>query len=145
MDVMSSIWPSTTHTHTKTDPHLSCMVVKTHYCRSTTLNLNRKTSQLFLWDIRLHNDRELDQMWCAVKEWHLYLCSFDFVSSSTAPAFEIRQNFTFFSIQTRLHLTPPLLLNYRSWTYTRAVYIEIKKTTQICLYEERIFNRWICD
>lgn len=35
------------------------------------------------------------------------------VACAAAPACEVRQNFTFLTIQTRLHLTPPLLSYYR--------------------------------
>lgn len=121
MDVTSSSWPSVTHMNTKTD---------WTYC--TTLHYNTCLSIAHIWDLFNVSVISLRHQWLrmrwAGKEWRLYLCSFDFVSSSTAPASEIRQNFTFFSIQTRFHLTPPLLLDYRSWTHTSSVYTN--NTTQ---------------
>lgn len=38
-----------------------------------------------------------------------------FVACAAAPACEVGQDFTFLAVQTRLHLTPPLLSNYRCY------------------------------
>lgn len=47
-----------------------------------------------------------------------YPSCFHFISRGAAPPFPIWENLTLFSLQTRLHVTPPLLLHYGS-VYTR--------------------------
>lgn len=52
-------------------------------------------------DADCHSDLELSS----------YLSCFYFIPRSTAPAFEIWEDFTFLSIHARMHLTPPFLLH----------------------------------
>lgn len=40
-----------------------------------------------------------------------HLGGFDFVACAAGPSCEVRQNLTLLPIQTRVHLTPPLLQN----------------------------------
>jgi len=46
------------------------------------------------------------------------------VACAAAPACEVGQDFTLLTIHTRLHLTPPLLSNYRCYTHTHTHHME---------------------